>query len=244
MLRLKRTLGLLLALGTLILLSTSCGTDHSKVRFVHASPDVNSVDVAVDSKNVATDLPFQGVAPASGYLTVTAGSRKVEISTAGTTDDLINSNISFGSGKEYSVFATGFAVLPPGGLTAFSIAAVLLTDDNSGPSSGNVKIRVLHAAPVDAIAPPDLDVYIVPPDTTDLTGLTPNISSLSYGQASAYQDVPATSNRVIFTNAGSKSPIINEIYTLTAGQIRTLVIVNVLGGVTMSTTPVVLSDLN
>jgi hypothetical protein len=243
MLRLKNPLGLIFALGTLALLATNCGTDHSSVRFVQASPDVNSVDVAVDSTNVATDLPFQGVTPASGYLTVTAGSRKVEISTAGTTDDLINSNISFDSGKEYSVFATGFAVLPPGGLTDFSIAALLLTDDNSTPSSGNVKIRVLHAAPVDAIAPPDLDVYIVAPGT-DITGVTPNISSLSYGQASAYQDVPATSNQVIFTNAGSKSPVINETYTLTAGQIRTLVIVNVLGGVTMSTTPVVLSDLN
>ena len=141
------------------------------------------------------------------------------------------------------MFATGFAVLPPGGLTDFSIAAVLLTDDNSAPSSGNVKIRVLHAAPVDAIAPPDLDVYIVA-HGTDITGVTPNVSSLSYGQASAYQDVPATSNQVIFTNAGSKSPVINATYTLTAGQIRTLVIVNVLGGVTMSTTPVVLSDLN
>jgi hypothetical protein len=210
---------------------------------VQASSDAGSVDVAVDSKSVATDLTFQSVAPGSGYLTVTAGSRKVEISTAGTTDDMINANINFGSGNSYTVFATGFKTLPPSGLAAFSIAAVLLTDNNSAPSSGNVKIRVLNAAPVDAIAPPDLDVYVVAPGT-DITGVTPNISSLAYGQASAYQDVPASQNQVIFTVAGDKTPIINETYTLTAGQIRTLVTVNVQDGVTMSSTPVVLSDVN
>jgi hypothetical protein len=53
-------------------------------------------------------------------------------------------------------------------------------------------------------------------------------------------------NEVIFTDPSdaSKNPIINQTYTLIAGQIRTLVTVNVEGGTTMATTPLVLSDLN
>ncbi|HWZ83421.1 MAG TPA: DUF4397 domain-containing protein [Terriglobales bacterium] len=236
-------------LAVLGIFSSSCGSDHSKVRFVHAAvssapPDV-ALDVAVDGKTVATALAYGGVSPATGYLTIAAGSRKVEMSTTGTTDDLINSTIDFASGRQYTLVATGF-VTPPKDPN-FNIAAALLTDDNSAPSSGNVKLRILHAAPYNGVAPnpPALDVYIVPP-STDITGVTPNVSSLLYGQASPYQNVPAASNRVIVTAAGTKTPaIIDETPdSFAAGQIRTLVVVNVLDGVTPSSTPIVLSDLN
>jgi hypothetical protein len=142
-----------------------------------------------------------------------------------------------GSGKNYSVVASGLANPPPG-----TIAAIVLTDDNTAPGNGNVKLRVLHAAPGGI---KNLDVYIVAPGT-DISGLAPNISNLAYGQASGYQEVAATMNEVIFTDPSdpSKNPIINQTYTLTAGQIRTLVTVNVEGGTTMATTPLVLSDLN
>src|SRR5882757_4484396 len=141
-----KMLAVILALGTIVF-APACGTNHAKVRFVQASPDANGVDVAVDGKKVATNLLFQGVSPASGYLTVTAGGSKVELSPTGETSDLINSNIDFGSDKQYTVFATGFVTLPPQASNNFSVAAVLLTDNNSAPSNGNVKLRVLHAAP-------------------------------------------------------------------------------------------------
>ena len=79
MFRMLKILPLLFALGTLGIFATSCGTDHSKVRVVHASPDSPAIDVAVDGKTVVTNLAFGGVSPATGYLTVTAGNRKVEV---------------------------------------------------------------------------------------------------------------------------------------------------------------------
>jgi len=241
-----KILPLFLALGTLGVFTTSCGTDHSKVRLVHASPDSLAVDVAVDGKTVATNLAFGGISPASGYLTVTAGNRKVEVRTTGTTTDLINSNISFASGKEYTAIASGFMTLPdPTCSNTFGIAAVVLTDDNSAPTSGNVKLRVVHAAPEDC-APRVLDVYIVAPGTTDISGISPTISGLTYGQASSYQSVAPTNGQVqvIFTVTGDKSFVINQPYPLTAGQIRTLVTVNVEGAHVMASTPLELSDLN
>jgi hypothetical protein len=247
MFRMLKILPLLLALGTLSIFATSCGTDHSKIRLVHASPDSQPVDVAVDGKTVVTNLAFGGVSPATGYLTVTAGNRRVEVRATGTTADLINSNVSFGSGKEYTAIASGFMTPPPNNdPTVVGIAAVVLTDDNSAPTSGNVKLRLVHDAPWDGVPPnpPNLDVYIVTPGT-DISGMSPTISNLAYGQASSYQSVAPSSNQVIFTLAGEKTPIINQTYNaLAAGQIRTLVTVNVQGGLTMATTPLELSDLN
>jgi uncharacterized protein DUF4397 len=230
-----KALRLTLALAALSLFAASCGTDHAQVRFVHASPDGPNVDVAIDGKTVVTNLAFDTVSPATGYFTVTAGNRRVEVRVTGTTTDLINSTMSFSSGKQFTVIATGFENPAPG-----TVAALTLTDDNSAPTSGNVKLRVVHAAPS---GPPNVDVYIVAPGT-DISGMAPTISGLAFGQASAYQTTAPTSNQVIFTAAGDKTPVINQTYTLAAGQIRTLVTVNVQGGTTMATTPLELSDLN
>lgn len=242
MLRSLKLLPLVAAL-TALGIFTGCGTDHAKVRVVHASPDAPNIDVAVDGKTVVTNLAFGEVSPASDYLTISSENRRVEVRPTGTTTDIINSTAGFSGNKEYTLIAAGFAALPAGGDPAFDIGAVLLTDDNSAPSSGNVKIRVVNAAPLDGTAANGVDVYIVAP-ATDIATLTPNISNLAYGQASGYQSVPEASNQIIFTDAGNKTPIINQTYTLSAGQIRTLVSTNVQGGVIRSTTPVVLSDLN
>jgi len=248
MLRVTKILFFVLVLATLGIFSSSCGSDRANVRFVHAAVSSGAqnvaLDVAVDGKNVATALAYGAVSPATGYTTIAAGSRKVEMSTTGTTDDLINSTIDFASGRQYTLVATGFVtpVTPPGN-TSFNIAAVLLTDDNSAPSSGNFKVRILHAAPYDGVTADNLDVYIVPPGK-DISGLAPNISNLIYGQASPYQSVAAASNQVIVTAAGTKTPtIINQPFGA-AGQIRTLIVVNDQDGVTPSSSPVVLSDLN
>ncbi len=229
MLRMLKILPLLLALGTLGVFTTSCGTDHAKMRVVHASPDSPNVDVAADGKTVVTDLAFGSFSPASDYLTVTAGSRRVEVRTTGTTTDLINSTVNFGSQKAYTVIAAGFAA---------NIAAVVLTDDNSAPQSGNFKLRVVHTSPS---GPSNLDVYIVAPGT-DITGISPTISSLAYGQASGYQSAAAASTQVIITPAGNKTPIINQTYALAAGQIRTLVVLDNAPGGTVDPIPLELFD--
>jgi hypothetical protein len=247
MLRVTRILPILFALA-LLSLFVSCGSDHANIRFVHAAvssgpPDV-ALDVAIDGKIVAPGVAYRGVAPATGYLTLSAGSHKVQMSTTGTTDDLISSTISFASGRHFTLLATGFIQSPAD--PNFNIAAILLTDDLSAPSAGNVKFRILHAAPYDGVTAnlPNIDVYIVPP-STDIATVTPNISNLPYGQASSYQSVPATSNEVIVTQAGSKSAIVTQTFdTLAAGQIRTLVVVNDQDTTSVSATPVVLDDLN
>jgi len=231
-------------------LLAACGSDHASIRFVHAavsapSSPVVALDIAVDGKSVASSVPYQGVFPSSDYQSFAAGGRHVEMSTAGTTDDLINTTIPFAAGRHYTLCAIGFQPLPDGASSNFGIAAALLTDDNSAPPAGNIKIRILHAAPLDGIDPNgvNLDIYIVPPGT-DITTVSPSVPNLPYGQASGYQSVPATSNQVIFTVAGSKSAVITQTYPLSAGQIRTLIAVNLQNGTGLSPTPIVLADAN
>lgn len=229
---------LVLALGAFGMFAVSCGGTHASVRFVLASPDAPNVDVAVDGKIVATNLPFTSVSPGTGYLTLAAGNRLIEVRTTGTTTDLVNaSNVGFSSHLQYTAFFTGLVTAQPP-----TQAISLVTDDNSAPQSGNIKLRVFHASPSGSAR---LDIYIVAPGT-DITNLSPNISALAYQQASSYQSVAPTSNEVIMTATGdpAKARLIDQTYTLAAGQIRTLVVLDVAGGGALSPTPLVLADLN
>ena len=224
-----------LGLGTL---STGCGTDHSQFRVVQASNDAPNVDGAVDGKTVITDLAFGEVSPTSGYLTVAAGHHTMEVRTTGTTTDLINSAVSVGTGKGYSIIISGFVTPPDVGDPG--ISAIVLTDDHSAPAGNNIKLRVAHVGP-DLSA--NLDVYIVPAGT-DITGMSPTIPSLAYGQASLYQTAVAGSIEVIVTETTDQVPLIDQTFDLTSGQNRTLVLLdNGAGGGNLPSF-VALSDLN
>ncbi len=234
MIHLMKSLPLILALTALGAFGTSCGTDHAKIRVVHDSSDANSLDVAVDGKTVVTNLAFGSVAPGSDYLTTAAGTRRVEVRSNGTTTDLINSTVGFASQKEYTVIVVGSVNPPPGG----TIAIALKTDDNSPPQSGNIKLRVIHGT---SSGPGRIDIYVVAPGT-DITNATPAISNLAYQQASDYLSVSAATYEVIVTDStdAAKMKLIDQTYTLTAGQIRTLVTLSLQQG----STPLVLNDLN
>jgi hypothetical protein len=206
----------------LAVFSASCGTDHAQVRYVHASADTAGLDVAIEGKTVVTDLLFGTVSPASGYLTVTAGSRRVEMRDTGTTNDQINSTVGFATGKAYTLIASGLQAQN-------NISAVLLTDDHSAPASGHVRLRIVHVAPGILPAPPNgpgpVNVYIVAPGT-DITGLSPTIPNLAYTQASAYQEIAAGAVEVIVTKTTDQIPIEDQTYNPAAGQNRTLVLLD------------------
>lgn len=232
MLRMLRILPLTLALAALSIFAMSCGSSsNSSVRFVHAVPDGPSVDIAIDGKTVETAVGFDSVAPSTGYLSVASGVRKVEVRNTGTTNDLINTSPSFNSGTAYTVVATGVV----GNNT---VVAQPLTDDNSAPQSGNIKLRIIHASPS---GPTPVDIYVVAPGT-DITSVSPTISSLAYQSASSYLNIAAATWEVIVTPAGLKARDIDVPYTFANPNIRTLVLVDVVNGGSMSATPLLLQD--
>jgi hypothetical protein len=196
------------------LFTAGCGTDHGRVRVVHASPDAPNVDVLVDGKKVLTNVSYKTASP---YLTLETGSRKVQVRATGTSIDAIAATATIASHKDYTILAVGKLA---------AISALALQDDNSAPAAGQIKLRVIHASP----SAGNVDVYVVAPGT-DITTVTATLSNLAFKTASAYLSVAAGSYEVIVTAPGSKVSVIDSgSLTFTAGQIRTVVALDAMGG--------------
>jgi hypothetical protein len=224
----KKTL-LALFLAALTLSLVACGDDDGKaqLRVVHASPDAPNVDVSVDAKAVLTNVAY---GTASAYLPVKSGSRKIDVAPTGTTTNVIDVTPDLKDKAAYTVLAANLVA---------NIEPVLLTDDNTPPSAGNVKVRIVHGAP--SAGP--VDVYVTAPGD-DLTTATPTLSNVAFKVASDYLSVPAGSYQIRVTVAGTKTVAIDSgTVALTAGQIRTVVALDAVGG-GAPFTALVLADLN
>jgi len=240
MFRLLKALLLTLALTALSFFATSCGSSsQSQVRVVHAISDGPALDINVNTTKVFTDIAFGGVQPTPpAYTKVASGSDSLEAVDTGTTTAVIaNTSASLSGSSQYTVLLTGFL----NGTGANAPTFNLITDNNAAPTSGNVEIRIIDGS---ANTPQGgFNVYIVPLGA-NIGTLTPQISGLLIGQASSYQSLNITGNmyEVIVTPNGTQTPYINQTYTITAGSIRTLVIVD--NGNQVSQLPLLLNDLN
>jgi hypothetical protein len=210
----------LFALAT-VLVTTGCGTSSARVRLLNAFVGQSSLDMLINSKNVATGVIYGA---ASGYTSVSSGSPNMQIEDTGTTNVLVNQSISIPSKSDSTILATGSGTL-------------VLSDNNTAPSSGNIEIRVINATPTLGTA----DVYIVPSGTAITPG-SPTFASLGYQAASGYQSLAAGSYEVIFTQPGQAFAVIDSNpLSFSAGQIRSVV---GLDGQNGGFTTAVLSDLN
>ncbi len=233
-----RTLPLTLALAGLTVFTMGCGSSDAKMRLVHAIPDASSnIDVDIDGKAVGTNVPFDSVTPSSGYLGVSSGTRHLQLFPTGTTTNpyFDSGSISFSGGTSYTIVATGSA-------TSNTVVAPQFTDNNTAPTSGNFNLRIIHASPTWSQFFGGMDIYVVAPGT-DISGVSPTVSNLTYKNASGYLSTAAGTWEVIMTPVGLKANDIDVTYTFNAGQIRTLVVVDSSGG-GLSGTPLELSDLN
>ena len=237
--RLFKVLCLALACASLCIFASSCGSSNSQVRVVQTISDAPvAFDVNISGRTIATNVGFPSVSPGSGYTSVSSGSDSFELFTTGTTTSpLIQTTLNMGGSKQYTVIVTGFYA---GSSGANAPTAVLLTDNNTTPTTNNAAFRVVDASPS---APTSLDIYLVPPGT-NIVPISPNFAGLTFQQASPYITMAAATYQLIVTTSGSKIPLISEAYTVSAGQIRTLVLINVQNGGSLAPLPVELSDLN
>lgn len=202
-------------------LSTGCSSGNkTRLRLLNAATFEASIDMLVDGKNVAS----AGYGSATGYVSVTSGSRHLQIETSGTTNILFDETITITSGTDSTILVTN------SGTTE-------LSDNNATPVSGDVSIRAINASPTIGTA----DVYIVAPNT-DISTVDPTASGVGFSSTASYDTVAAGSYQVIFTQAGSKSPVISSSpLSFSAGQVRSVV---GLDGQNGGFTTAVLSDLN
>jgi len=127
------------------------------------------------------------------------------------------------------VLATGLlADIPP----------VVAQDNLTDPAAGQVKLRVIHAAPAAA----GVDVYATAPGA-DINTATPVLTNVAFRAVSDYLVVPAGTYQIRVTPTGTKTVAIDAELALGAGQIRTVVATDAPGG-GAPLAPVVLNDKN
>lgn len=214
-----KLLTLLLA-GTALTAACSDDDDNTgpggeaRVRVVHASPDAPAVDVLVDDAEVLGDVPYLA---SSDYLDLTPGQRNLKVNAAGTATTVIDADVDLTDGVDYTVIASG---------PLAAIAPIVLEDDNTAPSAGNVRVRAIHGAP----GAPAVDIYVTAPGA-DLEAETPVLTGVEFGDVADYIEAPAGDYQVRVTPAGSKAVVIDSgTLSLASGQVRTAIAVDAAGG--------------
>ena len=193
--------------------TTGCGSSSSstKIRMVNAMPDETSLDLLVDTKSAATGVSYGA---ASSYQSVSSGSRQLQVEATGLTTILIDRTDSLASGSSNTLASLNLSS---------NVSSILLSDDNSAPTSGNFKLRIVNASP-GMLAQ---DIYVVP-DGTNFSSVDPTFPNLGFGIASDYLSLAAGDYDVIFTNPGEKVlfNLNSGKLTIASGQIRTLLGLN------------------
>ncbi len=136
----------------------------------------------------------------TSYTTTSAGNHQGQFKTTGTTTVTATANVTFESGKYYTVYLGG---------SGSSSSVVTTTDDMTAPAAGKARVRFVHLSSA-AAASVDLAV----------TGGTKVVSGLAYQTASAYNDVDANTSFTLYA-AGSATAVLTIPSTFQAGKIYT-----------------------
>ena len=198
-----------------LLLAAGCGSSKARYRFMQTATGLpaSTVDLQVDAKSVQTAIGF---AQTATYHSSSSGSRKFDVFPSGnTTNAIVSQSVNLGSGDTTLILQN---TAPNSSFVLSSYA-----DDNTAPTTGNAKVRIIHSS----FSANPVDVYIVT-QGTGIGGLSPSISNVAFQTATNYQVLAAGSYAVIMTVAGTQNILnnLNFALTLTAGQIRTLVVID------------------
>jgi hypothetical protein len=223
--RIKRSLGFraLTSIGMLagVVAIAGCNLDSSVtptgpqgvVQFVNAAPRYNSVDLSVDTLDLAPGTLYGNGTTVPVAAQATPHQFVVSISN----DTTILASVPV-LVTDQSVF-TAILVQRPVGADL-----LVLPDTVTAPAGTLASVRVINASPSAGA----VDVYVT---TTDSTLVNPIATSLLLEGISPYVNVPVGSGRVRVTLAGTKTVLLDiDATSLTAGQVRTVVMIDSPGG--------------
>lgn len=183
---------------------------RTRLRVVHASADAPAVDVLVNTDEVLSDVTFKQF---SSYLELLGGAYDVDVAAASSGSVVIDANLTLNARNDYTVVA----------LNALAdIEALVLADDNAAPASGNIKLRLVHAAQSAGL----VDIYITEP-SADISSLNPSIEDFDFKDFTDYLEVAAGDYQVSITLAGTKTVAIDTgTLSLVSGGIYTALALN------------------
>lgn len=213
-----------------IALSLGCGggggsSSKTQIRAMNAVPDETSINVLLDGSNIASSVAYGA---ANNYSETKSGSRHLQAQPTSSTTTIVDQTITLAGGTNSTIIISNFSS---------NGSAIVLTDDATAPTTGNIKLRIVNASPGLGTS----DVYVVPPNT-NLNSVSPSVNALGFQSASNYLSLTAGTYFVAFTPQGSKFAVLFAgPFTFNAGQNRTIVgINNSSGGFATAT----LNDLN
>jgi len=130
----------LLFAGAVTLAPSAWG--DARVQIVHAAPfadtvEGTSVTVAANGSPLLEDFLYTDF---TDFLDIPAGDYELTVTPTGGTDPAITADVTLEDNVEYTVLATGDGVNQP-------LALWPLVNDFDAPATGNLNLRVLHAAP-------------------------------------------------------------------------------------------------
>jgi Domain of unknown function (DUF4397) len=226
--RLTKVVGLLGLSGAALLAGCGGGggsSSQTQLRVMNAVPDETSINVLLDGSSVGSAVAYGA---ANNYAQTKSGSRHLQVEPTSSTTTFVDQTITLAGGASNTILVANYSS---------SGSAVVLTDDNTAPTTGNIKLRIVNASPGLGTS----DVYVVPPNT-NLNNVTPSVTAMGLESSSDYMSLSAGTYYVAFTPQGSKYAYLYAgPFTFTAGQNRTIVAINnQSGGFTTAT----LNDLN
>jgi hypothetical protein len=185
-----------------------------RMRAVHAISNVTGTDVLFNSATYKANLAYKAT---DGYREISTGGTAIKFRKTGVATDLASANITVANGVDYTVIGLGTEAAPQ---------SLVLVDSNTTPAAGKIKLRAVHAAASAGAA----DVYVLA-NANDLATATPAKTNLVLKGTSDYIVRDAGTYVIIYTQAGTKTPLltINNVQAA-AGGIRTVVAVEKAGG--------------
>ena len=182
-----------LAAATMLLISQPAWS-AARVAVAHFAPfadtlEGTAVDIAVNGTVALEGVQFKQF---TDYLDFDAGDYTIEVFPVGATEPAITGDFTLMDGNDYTLFASGNGVTQ-------ALELMALLDNTEDPMSGNLNIRVVHAAPFAADLPAT-EVSIRTAGGDVVNGLV----GVPYGVESGFFEIPAgTYDLKVASNDGS-----------------------------------------
>lgn len=196
-----------------------------RVRVVNAVSDptrADRVNITVAGTPLAVNIAYGAVAPAVGvqpnpapYYPIYVGTWPLAVRrTADTTVKVLDETIDIAANTDYTVIVLG---------QSSGVSATRLTDDNTAPAGGTVRLRVVHTS---LSAPGTVDIYVTA-TTADIATLAPTAANVPRGGATPYLSLAPGVHRVRVTAPGSKTTLLDTtLPSLAAGAARTVLVLD------------------
>jgi hypothetical protein len=198
------------------LVALACGEDEEaagRLRMGHLSPDAGTVNLHVNGNEVLPGIQYPG---STLYYDVREGTNVVSLVSNATGETLISANVDISGSADRTVLLVN---------TLANLETLVLSDDNSLPAAGRVRVRLVPAAP----SAGSVDVYVTAPDAS-LDGAVPAAAGVAFKTVSAYLDIAPGTYRVRVTNAGTTDLVIDETLDLFAQYVTTISAIEAQGG--------------